>query len=334
MIAVALVISAIGMLCLFGLRIEPSALLLRTYLDKFASATAIETDHYSPTTTVTRKLNQNYGNGGVETSFDVFRLKSAGATPQPTVFWIHGGGWIGGSKDFVAPYLRKMASSGITVIGVNYPLAPGHQYPTAVEAINSAIRYVLARATFYGVDRNNIVLAGNEAGANLASQIAGISTNASYSEQVGIASALSARQLKGVILDGGIYDVPALDTLTGLSRWRVDTELWAYTGSRGVVASQNDEQISTIQSISSQFPSTWMTGGDMDPLTQNQSVPFAAALTNAGVSVTSLFADSGSNLPADYQFMLALPSAKRAFGSMLDFIHQVTDVDLVNSSSD
>lgn len=324
LIASALVFSAIGTIWLFGIRIEPSALLLRTYTDKFASATAIETDHYAPQTSVSRKANQNYGAGGVETSFDVYRPTSAGKKKLPTVFWVHGGGWIGGSKDFVAPFLRKMASAGYTVVGLNYPLAPTHQYPSVIAALNDAFDYVIDRSAAYGVDTSNIVLAGNEVGANMVSQIAVLTTNSTYAAEAGLESGLSKIQLKGVILNGGIYDVAATQSLTGLARWRTNTQLWATTGSRDWAQIAAGEQISTIDGISRSFPPTWMAAGDMDPLTAQQSVPFATRLAASGVAVTTIFPDQGANLPADFQFMLALPAAKRAFGSMLDFIAQVT----------
>lgn len=324
-IAIALVFSAVTSLWLFGARSEPAALMLRMYYEKFASATAVETDHYSSGLAVKRKANRNYGDGGVETAFDVYRPVTANANALPTVFWLHGGGWVGGSKENVAPFLRKISSSRFTVVALNYPLAPDHAFPAAITAVNSGIAYVLDRAESFGIDPNNIVIAGNGAGANLASQVAAMATNADYADRLGISSTLSTQQLRGVVLNGGIFDVATTDELSGLTRIVTKYELWAYTGQRDATNSPAASLISTIDALTARFPATWMTAGDADQLPSTQSAPFAQALVNAGVPTTTLFADAGSGTPSDYQFMLALPEARRAFTSLLEFLHQVTD---------
>ncbi len=323
-VASALIFSLVAGFWLFAIRIEPSALILRSYYEKFAAATAVETDHYAPSLAIRKKGGQNYGDGGADTAFDVYRPVTALKEELPTVVWIHGGGWLSGSKADVEPYARKIASSRFTVVSVNYPLSPANEFPTATVAINQALKYITDRASLYGIDSDNIILAGNGAGANLASQLAALTTNADYAAQLGMQPSLQPEQLSGVVLNGGIYDVAATTQVGGITGWVTRVGLRAYTGERYPWERDDAGLVSPLTGVYGEFPATWITAGDADPLTQNQAVPFAEVLTRNGVAVSTLFPDAGSAMPPDYQFMLALPQAKRAFASMLDFMHEVT----------
>lgn len=324
LVAAALVVSAVAGYWLFGIRTEPSALLLRTYTDKFAEAVAVETDHYAPSVDISVRRDRNYGSVTPETSFDIYRPASAIGEALPTVIWLHGGGWIAGSKADVSPYARKLASARFTVVTLNYPLSPAHVFPEATTAVNHAIAYLLDRAALYGIDPERIILAGNGSGANLASQIAGIVTKPSYAAKLGIEPSLRPEQLRGVVLAGGLYDVAATASLSGIPAWATSVQLRAYTGSDRPLDDPDAERISTTDAVSAAFPPTWITGADADPLTENQAIPFAAALMRAGVPVSSLFPEPGTGLPAEYQFLLGLPEAKKAFASLVDFVAALT----------
>ena len=50
--------------------------------------------------------------------------RGAGGERLPTVVWTHGGAFVGGSKEEIGGYLRTIAGAGFTVVGVRYTLAP------------------------------------------------------------------------------------------------------------------------------------------------------------------------------------------------------------------
>jgi poly(3-hydroxybutyrate) depolymerase len=60
--------------------------------------------------------------------------------PAPVVMWVHGGGWVGGSKEELATYLQVIASAGFAVVAPRYSLAPehrpelGHEYQLDLDA--------------------------------------------------------------------------------------------------------------------------------------------------------------------------------------------------------
>ena len=121
--------------------------------------------------------------------------------------WIHGGAWISGTKEVAAPYFEMLARGGFTVIAVEYSRAPDAQYPTPIVQINDAIAYVQRHADRFHVDDERVIVAGDSAGAQMASQIATLVTNPAYASEVGIVPSLRPEQLRGAILFCGAYDV-------------------------------------------------------------------------------------------------------------------------------
>jgi acetyl esterase len=89
--------------------------------------------------------------------------------PRPAVLYFHGGGFCTGSIDMVDPICRALANrSTCAVIAVGYRLAPEHPYPAAVQDAYVATAWVAANGAEIGVDPNLLVVAGDSAGANLA----------------------------------------------------------------------------------------------------------------------------------------------------------------------
>jgi acetyl esterase len=87
----------------------------------------------------------------------------------PAVFYFHGGGFSTGSLDLVDPICRLLANrSGCMVISIDYSLAPEHPYPAAVTDAYFAISWVGAYGENFGVDPGRLAVAGDSAGATIA----------------------------------------------------------------------------------------------------------------------------------------------------------------------
>lgn len=83
--------------------------------------------------------------------------------------WFHGGGWVVGglaSADSPCRFLARHA--GVSVLSVDYRLAPEHRFPAAPEDALAAFRYAVARAGAWGHDPERIAVGGDSAGGNLA----------------------------------------------------------------------------------------------------------------------------------------------------------------------
>jgi len=305
----------------------PSAMVIRTVFQQGGTATAEEITRHVPSTPLTQKIDVQYSDGSVggNTTFDAFTPRS-GSEPLPTVFWVHGGAWISGSKNDVDPYLRILAASGYATIGVNYTVGPEAQYPTALVQLNEALAFLVAHAAQYRIDPSRIVLAGDSAGANLASQLAVLMTNPDYAELLGITPALSPDQVVGTILNCGVYDLGNMADLDGVAAWGFKVALWAYTGTQNWSADYAGTTMSTVDFVTPDFPATFISGGNGDGLTWIESVPMFNKLRSEGVQVTPLFwaAEHNPPLAHEYQFHLDRPEARTALRDTLAFLAKVT----------
>jgi len=303
----------------------PSALVIRSVFAKGAAETVAEMQPFVPTSGVSAQTGLRYAAGSPDTTFDVFRPTTAGE-PLPTVVWIHGGAWISGASQDVDPYLRILAAQGFTTVALNYTVGPEATYPTAVRQLNEALAFLDAHADTLGIDRSRIVLAGDSAGSQLASQLAVMTTSPEYAHLLGMTPALQPDQLSAVVLNCGVYDLNALSDLTGLFSWGFKTALWAYSGTKDWSQTYVGSTMSTIQHVTPAFPPTYISGGNGDGLTWTQSVPMAATLRAKGVEVTELFwpADHQPELPHEYQFHLRFTEAHQALQATLAFLREHT----------
>lgn len=87
--------------------------------------------------------------------------------PTPTLVYIHGGGWIFGSKEGAVyqflPYLER----GWRVVNVEYRMAGNSLAPGSVEDTRCALRWIYRNAAQYKFDTSKIVLTGHSAGGHL-----------------------------------------------------------------------------------------------------------------------------------------------------------------------
>jgi acetyl esterase/lipase len=92
----------------------------------------------------------------------------------PFVFWIHGGGLIGGSRrDLLPRHRNAYLSLGLAVLAVDYRLAPETQLPQIVEDVQDAYEWAATTgANELGLDPTRSALVGHSGGGYLAFLIA------------------------------------------------------------------------------------------------------------------------------------------------------------------
>ncbi len=341
---------AVGTLVAFNVSPWPGAMVIRAVFQSNAAKVKTVMEQYAPTSGVDSVFNVTYASSP-DAQLDVF-YPTGTTKPLGTVIWTHGGAWVSGSKSNDTAYFQILASHGYTVIGLNYGYGPEHIYPTAVFQLNEALAFIVKNAETYHVDPNRLVMAGDSAGAQLTSQLANLITNPAYRATVtttpgtsggeAFVSAITPAQLRGVVLNCGIYDMDAMIAspeqsgevgasagpsgvptwVTKLLMWGDTTSLWAYTGDRDLANSVALQQMSSFNFVTKNFPATYISGGNADPLTEAQSKPLAAKLASLGVSVDALFwpANETPALPHEYQFKLNLDAAQTALNRTLAFL--------------
>lgn len=264
---------------------------------------------------IAEQLDLPYGDGPDE-RLDVFHRADA-AGPQPTVVWIHGGGFVSGRKEAVAGYLKVLADRGYTVVNVEYSTGYGSVYPKPIEQVNRALAYVVAHAPELRVDPERIVLAGDSAGAQIAAQTTLLITDPDYARRMALAPGLDASRLRAVILVSGAFDFESADK----DSWFINTVLWAYSGVRDFANDPRFLLASIPQHVSASFPPAFISSGNGDPL-KPHAVTLVAALQREGVTVDQLFFpdDYQPTLPHEYQFNLDLDAAREAFERIVAFL--------------
>ncbi len=86
----------------------------------------------------------------------------------PILYFIHGGGFFGGSPDVVDEAIKLIVEhTDILAFSIDYRLAPEHPYPTGHEDCYAGLKWIYAHALEHGGDPQNIFVAGDSAGGNL-----------------------------------------------------------------------------------------------------------------------------------------------------------------------
>ena len=85
--------------------------------------------------------------------------------PRPLLVYIHGGGWIGGTKKRDAAQLRPFLEQGVSYAAVEYRLTGVAPLPAPVHDAARAVQFIRSKATEWNVNPERIALTGGSAGA-------------------------------------------------------------------------------------------------------------------------------------------------------------------------
>ena len=147
-------------------------------------------------------LNVAYGPHPDET-LDIFPAQ--GKQPGPVLIYLHGGYWRLLSKDdssFMAPTLTR---AGMTVVAVNYSLAPAVTLDHIVDQTRRAVAWVHQHIEQHHGDRQRLVIAGSSAGGHLAGMVLARGWQENYG--------MDSTAIAGAVLLSGLYDLsPLVDT--------------------------------------------------------------------------------------------------------------------------
>jgi acetyl esterase/lipase len=106
--------------------------------------------------------------GGREMAVRVYRPAGSPGT-LPVVVYFHGGGFVMGTLETHDPYCRGLTTeAGVMVVSVDYRLAPEHKFPAGVEDCFAATEWVLEHVEELGGDGRRVFVAGDSAGATMA----------------------------------------------------------------------------------------------------------------------------------------------------------------------
>lgn len=97
----------------------------------------------------------------------------SGDPPFAVLVYFHGGGWVIGDLDTHHGVCHALAkTSGCLVVSVDYPLAPEHRYPAAVEDAYAATKWVAENSDVIQANSDRLAVGGDSAGGHLAAVVA------------------------------------------------------------------------------------------------------------------------------------------------------------------
>jgi acetyl esterase len=98
-----------------------------------------------------------------------FYFPDAARSELPILVHLHGGGFVGGSVEMDDGRCRRLArDADCIVVSLDYPLAPEHPFPSAIEDGFAAWQWILRSAREFGGDASRCAVSGSSAGGHLA----------------------------------------------------------------------------------------------------------------------------------------------------------------------
>lgn len=269
----------------------PSILIIRTIFDRGAAEASRKLESRVPAN-VSTSLH-GYDPADPQALLDIHRPSSP-LEGSPVVVWIHGGGFVSGQRSDITNYAKILASEGFVVANVDYAIAPEANYPSPIRQVLAALTFLRNERSNLGLPSDRFVLAGDSAGAQIAAQTAAVITNGRYAKLVGVELDIAPAQIAGALLHCGVYDISGMGRDGGVLGWFIGSAGWAYSGKRDWRDDAYFQTMSLSPHLTADFPPTFISGGNADPL-EPQSVALAASLEKSGVVVETLF------FPPDYQ---------------------------------
>ncbi len=100
----------------------------------------------------------------------IYRPEGRGT--QACLLYLHGGGYIMGDLDSHDSIVAELAARArVTVVAVDYRLAPEHPFPAAFEDCTAALDFVVREAAPLGIDPARLGVGGDSAGGNLSAAL-------------------------------------------------------------------------------------------------------------------------------------------------------------------
>ena len=113
-------------------------------------------------------------NNGVVLKLDLYLPDNKPSKPMPLAVFVHGGGWVQGSKAgglWLQNVRTELNKRGYVVASVDYRLAPQYKWPLFMNDVKCSIRFLCANARKYRIDPKHIGAWGTSAGGHLVAML-------------------------------------------------------------------------------------------------------------------------------------------------------------------
>ena len=260
---------------------------------------------------VTECRNISYGSYDKWSLLDVYTPNGT-KEKLPTIVSIHGGAYVYGDKEIYRRYGMDMAKRGFAFVNFNYRLAPKWKFPAPLYDTNAVMLWVRKNALRYHLDPERIILVGDSAGAQLASQYAAIATNPAYAAEFGIQ--VPDIHIRALGLNCGIYDVEKLVSgpRKGLALDYLGKEM-----------QPEDPRCKVLEAVTDGYPPAYITTACHDFLRQHAE-PMCDYLITKGLTARwkCYGSEEDESVRHVFHVNIALDEAKRCNDDSAEFFRQ------------
>lgn len=244
----------------------------------------------------------------------------------PVILNIHGGGWIIGDKRNSRGMCLQFADSGVFVVNMNYgmpkkanPLFDSHDpevchsndylWPYPVKCAFAALQWIKDNAEKYNLDLDQVYVAGDSAGSNIAAVTHTASANPDYANEMGVGDA--PLKVAGSLLFCGFYDTT---TFWGLPMNKIPVARSMMQDLFNTKDPTKDPLYKTVNPIpyfTKDMGKALIISGTNDVMTHGQSDMVEKRMKELGVDVDR-FNSSGPLSLHDYQILSFTPGSHNA----------------------
>ena len=233
-------------------------------------------------------------------------LPERGAKPAPAIVYLHGGGWLVGTrrrfgrafKDWSPTPLQRLAAAGFAVPPVDYRLSGEALFPAQIDDVKAAVRWLRTHADELTVDVDRVVAWGESAGGHLAAMLGLTGRRESQDDVCAVIDWYGPMHLRG-------NDPSSMES--------------KFLGGTAVSRPEVAAQASPLRHIHPAAPPFHIQHGTVDSLVNiSQSEEMVTALQEAGVPVEFIRIEGAEH------FWTGAPDLDSIFTASLDFATRIT----------
>lgn len=211
-------------------------------------------------------------------------------TKRPVMFYIHGGGFVAGGKEYRKAIALWFAVQGYFVVNVNYGLSPECVFPEQLKHLASALNWVEKNQGKFNLDLKKIVVSGDSAGAYYAAMFACLTESEELQKNLKIKTNL---HFAGTVLNCGLYDMKSV--LEKRLAFGINEKIFEeYTGIKKEMVNDYEfkDCCSPLSVVNDSFPPTYLIYAEKDIFCSGQAERFAEKLDELGVYFESFCSTS------------------------------------------
>jgi acetyl esterase len=203
--------------------------------------------------------------------------------PLPVIVYIHGAGWVFGSKQTHDRLMRELAVGAETaVVFPEYRLSPEAKYPTAIEECYSVVKWVAEHGRELGMNPERLAVAGDSVGGNMTAAVTLLSRERGEPD-------IQLQLLFYPVTDAA-FDTPSYHQFAEGYHLRRDAMMWFWDQYTRHPGERNEITASPLRASTEQLkglPPALIITAEADVL-RDEGEAYANKLREAGVRVTAV----------------------------------------------